>query len=825
MARLTDNQGYQDAENYSQDPDNVEAPNALFQEYLQGLNSFSLAELGDVITDITNVLALVPTVDQKAAMDNANSPDALNPFGTLADISGGSGGAGVMGRLYTFKTDTDPGTLVAGEAKLNNADPNLATEAYVHNIDAEGVNWSQVYLGLRANDEYVLQEKTDGANSYRYVVSADPSQTGGAGPSGYVTIPVAVGNIAGTLANDDSVLAAALYIGGNQNFLEKTENLADLNSYLIALQNLGFSDLATGNPGEVPSLNGSKTGFNWSAAAGGITIPSGQEFPADANDPNGTVVGSVVATGWTDSAVWSIISGNPGGDGFAIDDNGEITIADNTELTNGVGETLTIQILDGANSAIGTVDIDVRAFLKFDPSVQSFSANDNDPNGTSLGFVTTSGGQGTKTWSILTDPTAGGYEIVSSTGELKILDAAKVTVGVDALEFQVVDDLDTISDTFNVTVSSLTDWSTIVSAAVTNSPIASFGARHDASFMDNDNLVVVDGSDTSGQTTVRIVQGTSDWSSIAQGTKIVLSASNSLVLSALGISSTLCVAYARDSGGTQYLRSYTRSGTTLTLADTAATTTLTGIGNAANRVKLVKVRSDYLAVIWDDSGVTKALGFSIDGSGNFTERNAVTVPSTVGCDGCTGCALEEADTFLAVGFDGGTSKTWYNVITVNGSNQLVVGGASREETSNGFGRDEWPVFVFSQGAGRFMSWGSEDDKANSFPYAGQVISAPDRTATTTTGATGQQDCGASDVDDPDMMMLVKNDPTGNNLEVEVYDFGANPVSSESNVLTLTETINSLGSLRISAVKVNSGTGVLLMRNQTNEDLYINLIET
>lgn len=44
--------------------------------------------LGDCET-IINIEALLPTQDQKDAMDNANNPDASNPFATIADLSGG----------------------------------------------------------------------------------------------------------------------------------------------------------------------------------------------------------------------------------------------------------------------------------------------------------------------------------------------------------------------------------------------------------------------------------------------------------------------------------------------------------------------------------------------------------------------------------------------------------------------------------------------------------------------------------------------------------------------------------------------------------------
>ena len=53
--------------------------------YSQYLTCETLAECPTII----DIQALLPTQDQKDAMDNANGPDASNPFATMADIGGG----------------------------------------------------------------------------------------------------------------------------------------------------------------------------------------------------------------------------------------------------------------------------------------------------------------------------------------------------------------------------------------------------------------------------------------------------------------------------------------------------------------------------------------------------------------------------------------------------------------------------------------------------------------------------------------------------------------------------------------------------------------
>jgi hypothetical protein len=55
--------------------------------YSQYLTCETLADCPTII----DIQALLPTQDQKDAMDNANGPDATNPFATMADVGGGGG--------------------------------------------------------------------------------------------------------------------------------------------------------------------------------------------------------------------------------------------------------------------------------------------------------------------------------------------------------------------------------------------------------------------------------------------------------------------------------------------------------------------------------------------------------------------------------------------------------------------------------------------------------------------------------------------------------------------------------------------------------------
>jgi len=55
--------------------------------YSQYLTCETLADCPTII----DIQALLPTQDQKDAMDNANGPDSTNPFATMADVGGGGG--------------------------------------------------------------------------------------------------------------------------------------------------------------------------------------------------------------------------------------------------------------------------------------------------------------------------------------------------------------------------------------------------------------------------------------------------------------------------------------------------------------------------------------------------------------------------------------------------------------------------------------------------------------------------------------------------------------------------------------------------------------
>jgi hypothetical protein len=88
-------------------------PNGKFQiENLVGGSGFvDWGDIGGIISDQTDLYALLPTVAQKQAMDNANAPDAFNPFATIADLSGGLP-TGQINSDYVFY-DT-PGTYNSG---------------------------------------------------------------------------------------------------------------------------------------------------------------------------------------------------------------------------------------------------------------------------------------------------------------------------------------------------------------------------------------------------------------------------------------------------------------------------------------------------------------------------------------------------------------------------------------------------------------------------------------------------------------------------------------------------------------------------------------
>lgn len=145
-----------------------------------------------------------------------------------------------------------------------------------------------------------------------------------------------------------------------------------------------------------------------------------QSFSVNEDAANGTVVGTVSASGGAPTS-FSIVSGNTG-NVFQIDNAGEITIADNSNLDyeNLTSYTLEIEATnaDGSDSADVTVGVNDVA----GPTVadQGFSVDEDAANGTVVGTVSTSGGT-PDTFSILSGNTGNVFQI-DNAGEITVAD-------------------------------------------------------------------------------------------------------------------------------------------------------------------------------------------------------------------------------------------------------------------------------------------------------------------------------------------------------------------------------------------------------------------
>lgn len=99
----------------------VDAALARADTALQNTDLDTLAKLNALVTDAT-LLAddapVLPTTDQKAALDGANAPDASNAFATMADISSAGGGdlsASDIDTLAKINSIISDATLIDGD--------------------------------------------------------------------------------------------------------------------------------------------------------------------------------------------------------------------------------------------------------------------------------------------------------------------------------------------------------------------------------------------------------------------------------------------------------------------------------------------------------------------------------------------------------------------------------------------------------------------------------------------------------------------------------------------------------------------------------------
>jgi hypothetical protein len=149
-----------------------------------------------------------------------------------------------------------------------------------------------------------------------------------------------------------------------------------------------------------------------------------QMFSADENSPEGTPVGTVVASGTLDTLAYRIIAGNTG-DAFAIDsETGRITVWDRGRLDyESVSDySLTIEVSDGSDTVTVIVTININDLDELTVNDQRFFADEKSIPRTPVGRVVVSGSSDRLTYGIVSGNTEKTFEIVDSTGEIIVGD-------------------------------------------------------------------------------------------------------------------------------------------------------------------------------------------------------------------------------------------------------------------------------------------------------------------------------------------------------------------------------------------------------------------
>ncbi|OFX25921.1 MAG: hypothetical protein A2041_03090 [Bacteroidetes bacterium GWA2_31_9b] len=206
-------------------------------------------------------------------------------------------------------------------------------------------------------------------------------------------------------------------------------------------------------------------------------ITASQVFYVTEQSPNGTAVGTVVATDEdvtpTTFQNWTITAGNSGGYFNINSSTGVITVMDNTGLNPAINPsfTLTLTVSDGTNtSSSQTVSIIVAAINDDNPVItasQSFSIDENLANSSAVGQVlATDSDYGTvfQDWAITDGNTSNAFAINIS-GELtvntsSVLDFESVTSF--ALTIEVSDGLHSGSGVVTINLNNLNDNTPVI---------------------------------------------------------------------------------------------------------------------------------------------------------------------------------------------------------------------------------------------------------------------------------------------------------------------------------------------------------------------------
>ncbi len=241
MSRETGTQGRAEVVAYKNDPDNVESPTGNHKDIEKQHNAEMLISQESLETNVTNLLLVALTADQKASFDAANAPDATNAVATIADLTSQ---VSAVQTAYVFRTATD--APADTEIKMNSVTPASVTVVNVANINKNGLNMANLLLGLESGDAIVIADNDDSTKAYNFDVSGAVSQIGGSGSGGYLAIPVTffAQGTGGTIADSETVNLLAKFSGSSSAFLVKLNNLSDLDNATTARTNLSVYSTA-----------------------------------------------------------------------------------------------------------------------------------------------------------------------------------------------------------------------------------------------------------------------------------------------------------------------------------------------------------------------------------------------------------------------------------------------------------------------------------------------------------------------------------------------------------------------------------------------------
>jgi hypothetical protein len=160
-----------------------------------------------------------------------------------------------------------------------------------------------------------------------------------------------------------------------------------------------------------------------------LPLPKGYSTTIEENLATGTSVGKVTTTDEDAGSnfTYVITSGNSEG-AFAIDDNGEITVANSVKLDYELVNSfiLTVQVSDGTHTAVTTATINLTNLNDNTPVVvdAQFSVDENATIGTVVGTVSGSDADGDPlNFGIISGNESGAFTINPITGEIIVIDS------------------------------------------------------------------------------------------------------------------------------------------------------------------------------------------------------------------------------------------------------------------------------------------------------------------------------------------------------------------------------------------------------------------